>query len=337
MHWPRTAAHAVVGLCLCLGPHRGFGSAAAPPLVIDDPAIPSRARILSPELACVLEPGPVSTGTSYYWNTPDAFTHLYWRIPQQECAACAGQGLNPATIQFRVRWFGPCAAQAEVSIVGVTGPPNCRVPDPANVLCGPVTHPIVGTGVGSAYHTLPVPAECCLPGDAFLRLRFIGLENCYPSGTPSPGIGASSTPCVNCEEYIATAVGLPSLTSWCPIAPGLTSLWVQLESECCAVVGVDPHPATTGPTGISTVETFSRRVRLAVTLAGSGPRPVEVDAYDIAGRRVRTLLRADLGDGRHRVDWDGTSDAGERLPSGVYKVRLRAGTERAVATAVLLD
>lgn len=337
MHWPRTATHTVVGLCLCLAPHVGFGSAATPPLVIEDPAPAAQAWILSPGQACALEPGPVSIGSSYFWTTPNAFTTLYWRIPWQACEACGGDGLNPTTAQFRIRWWGPCTAQAEVSIV--TGPTNCVVPGSGNVLCGPVTHTIVGTASASAYHTLPLPSACCIPptGRPFLRIRFIGLENCYPVGTPSPGLGATSTLCEDCEEYIATTEALPSLTSWCPLAPNLSSLWVQLASECCAVVGVDPHPDASGATGISAVETLSRRVRLAVTLAGHGTRPVEVDAYDIVGRRVRSLLRADLGAGRHLVGWDGTSDAGERLPAGVYKVRLRAGTEQAVTTAVLLD
>jgi DNA-binding beta-propeller fold protein YncE len=52
---------------------------------------------------------------------------------------------------------------------------------------------------------------------------------------------------------------------------------------------------------------------------------VNLTVYDVAGRKVRTLVserqRADV----HRVVWDGVNDAGERVASGVYFYRLAAG------------
>jgi hypothetical protein len=53
--------------------------------------------------------------------------------------------------------------------------------------------------------------------------------------------------------------------------------------------------------------------------------PVSSDAhlalYDVAGRRVRTLVEGPLGPGRHDVPWDGTDDGGRRLGAGVYFAR----------------
>jgi len=43
------------------------------------------------------------------------------------------------------------------------------------------------------------------------------------------------------------------------------------------------------------------------------------------GRRVRTLLDGERPAGAFEMVWDGTDDAGTRLASGVYLVRLRAG------------
>jgi hypothetical protein len=52
---------------------------------------------------------------------------------------------------------------------------------------------------------------------------------------------------------------------------------------------------------------------------------VELSIYDVAGRRVRTLVnerqRADV----YRVEWDGTNDGGQRVASGVYFYRIVAG------------
>ena len=47
--------------------------------------------------------------------------------------------------------------------------------------------------------------------------------------------------------------------------------------------------------------------------------------YDIAGRKVRSLLDAKLGVGVHSVIWNGQDDAGRGLPSGTYVARLRSG------------
>jgi flagellar hook assembly protein FlgD len=52
---------------------------------------------------------------------------------------------------------------------------------------------------------------------------------------------------------------------------------------------------------------------------------VSVSVHDVAGRRVRTLASAERMDaGTHRLSWDGRSEAGADLPSGVYFARVTA-------------
>jgi hypothetical protein len=55
-----------------------------------------------------------------------------------------------------------------------------------------------------------------------------------------------------------------------------------------------------------------------------------VDLFDVAGRRVRALLRRPLpAEGVWRVMWDGADDGGRRVPGGVYFVRFQApGVQR---------
>ncbi|HOX26884.1 MAG TPA: FlgD immunoglobulin-like domain containing protein [Candidatus Krumholzibacteria bacterium] len=50
-----------------------------------------------------------------------------------------------------------------------------------------------------------------------------------------------------------------------------------------------------------------------------------VEIFDIAGRRIRTLLDADLDAGDHRVQFDSRDNTGRNLPNGVYLARLSAG------------
>ena len=51
---------------------------------------------------------------------------------------------------------------------------------------------------------------------------------------------------------------------------------------------------------------------------------VQLDIYDVTGRRVRTLLRGNKVAGSHVAIWDGLTDNGASSPSGIYIVRLKA-------------
>ncbi|NOX37634.1 MAG: T9SS type A sorting domain-containing protein [Calditrichaeota bacterium] len=61
-------------------------------------------------------------------------------------------------------------------------------------------------------------------------------------------------------------------------------------------------------------------IRVDIPLLESGPPPVRLTIYDINGRRVYQLLNAPLPPGRYDLRWDGTSDQGQPLPSGIYFV-----------------
>jgi M6 family metalloprotease-like protein len=63
---------------------------------------------------------------------------------------------------------------------------------------------------------------------------------------------------------------------------------------------------------------------------------VTIGVYDLAGRRVRTLLQGDRPAGAHRTVWDGRDDGGRALPSGVYFLQVVAGSERALSKVTLV-
>lgn len=66
------------------------------------------------------------------------------------------------------------------------------------------------------------------------------------------------------------------------------------------------------------------------------PGPVEIDVFDLKGRRVRSLLRERREAGAAAVRWDGRGDRGQELPSGVYHVRVTAASSRASLQVTLL-
>jgi hypothetical protein len=62
---------------------------------------------------------------------------------------------------------------------------------------------------------------------------------------------------------------------------------------------------------------------------------VTLSIWDVAGRRIVTVLDAPLGPGMHRASWDGRDAAGRWLPSGVYFCRVAAGAETAYGKMTL--
>ncbi|MBN1479105.1 VCBS repeat-containing protein [candidate division KSB1 bacterium] len=49
---------------------------------------------------------------------------------------------------------------------------------------------------------------------------------------------------------------------------------------------------------------------------------VSIDIYDVQGKKIRSLLDEHTSAGKHQLLWDGLSDTGEAVPSGVYFVRM---------------
>jgi hypothetical protein len=57
------------------------------------------------------------------------------------------------------------------------------------------------------------------------------------------------------------------------------------------------------------------------------PGSVELSIFDAQGRLVRTLARSEhFASGRHELRWNGDDDAGRRVASGVYYLKLIAGS-----------
>ncbi|MEZ5064855.1 MAG: FlgD immunoglobulin-like domain containing protein [bacterium] len=53
--------------------------------------------------------------------------------------------------------------------------------------------------------------------------------------------------------------------------------------------------------------------------------PVRIDVFDVAGRRVRTLVDGDASPRSNECTWDGTDDSGRPVPAAAYFVRVRSG------------
>jgi flagellar hook assembly protein FlgD len=59
--------------------------------------------------------------------------------------------------------------------------------------------------------------------------------------------------------------------------------------------------------------------------------------YDLSGRRLRTLLEAQILEaGGHEIVWDGCDDSGASMSSGVYLCRISGNNNSETRAVVLL-
>lgn len=99
-----------------------------------------------------------------------------------------------------------------------------------------------------------------------------------------------------------------------------------IEEEPAAVHAFRFEPPSPSP--------FSDRVELSYALPQAAR--VSLAIFDATGAQVRSLGRAEVQAGRHRIQWDGRNDAGEKLPAGLYFCRLVTTRHRAAATVLKL-
>ena len=59
--------------------------------------------------------------------------------------------------------------------------------------------------------------------------------------------------------------------------------------------------------------------------APAGRWPVAVNVYNVAGRKVRTIVESSLPAGRYTYEWDGRDDSGLSLSAGIYFLNIKAG------------
>jgi hypothetical protein len=79
---------------------------------------------------------------------------------------------------------------------------------------------------------------------------------------------------------------------------------------------------------------FDETTTLEYTL--SQRREVTMQVYNVLGQRVETLVDARTSAGLHTVTWDGTNRYGDRVGSGVYFVRMEAGSKTETQKVVLV-
>ncbi|MCX5800003.1 MAG: T9SS type A sorting domain-containing protein [Candidatus Eisenbacteria bacterium] len=79
---------------------------------------------------------------------------------------------------------------------------------------------------------------------------------------------------------------------------------------------------------------FSSTASISFGLKGDGAVPVDLKVFDVTGRVVKTLVSDALQPGQHSVSWNGMSEEGAKVSSGIYFYELKTPT--GVATGKLV-
>ena len=64
--------------------------------------------------------------------------------------------------------------------------------------------------------------------------------------------------------------------------------------------------------------------------------PVELNIYNLLGRRISTLVDGIKPAGKYRLAWDGTDSRGRTVPAGIYLLKMNAGEYTKVIRMVLV-
>lgn len=137
-------------------------------------------------------------------------------------------------------------------------------------------------------------------------------------GTQYPAGGVFVT-----EDYVCvtTTYGVGGLEIFPTQCWSLTNVEEPLGGSSPMHLQTYPNPGST-----ETYLQFQRR--------HSGP--VQVNVYDIAGRLIRQISNSSLAAGNHQLIWDGRSDEGRAVATGVYLIRVSSAEGEATSRVVMV-
>jgi len=120
---------------------------------------------------------------------------------------------------------------------------------------------------------------------------------------------------------ICDGLGLPAFAEAAPVNP-ITDVWVK---------AVQPPPPPPPPPsnhvvlGPAIPNPSSGSMTAVLDLPAQSQVRTEATIYDLTGRRVKTLISAQLT-GQVQIYWDGTDESGHVAHSGIYMLHVRAGS-----------
>jgi len=92
------------------------------------------------------------------------------------------------------------------------------------------------------------------------------------------------------------------------------------------------------PTTISNLHVFPNPTNQGVTIDFTlvSSTDIDIEIFDLAGKKIRTLWKENLQSGYKQIRWDGVNDYGKSVSSGTYLVRLTGSDGYKLAKVILV-
>ncbi|MFN3821467.1 MAG: right-handed parallel beta-helix repeat-containing protein, partial [bacterium] len=129
-------------------------------------------------------------------------------------------------------------------------------------------------------------------------------------------------------EIVPTVADQEALTAL--LTQDGTYAWGIMRAE--ALPAPPPIPNTIGIS--SYPNPFNRSA--IITFYLHEPEEVELKVYSLKGDVIKTLSLGHKPEGSHRAMWDGTSDRGEVMPSGIYVIQLKTAHQTTSYKMILM-
>jgi probable HAF family extracellular repeat protein len=178
---------------------------------------------------------------------------------------------------------------------------------------------------------------------------WVSITNPAPAGGLNLSLASSNPQIVSIPASLVIAEGARHASFAMQVRPVASAVSVQVSASYAGETrsaSLAIQPGTTTHVGGATPP-VARALRVAPNPSSGSSRfeyelvrnsKVDVGVYDVTGRLVRTLVNAALAarSQPYTVEWDGRDSAGVSMPSGVYWVRIQAGSFRDSAKLVIV-
>ncbi len=201
----------------------------------------------------------------------------------------------------------------------------------------------------------PPPHPCLIEPDTLDFANVVGGFEIMTFDITNTGYGTLiDTVRSTCPNFSVMSGGAYSLTHnqtqtvsifFAPDTTGFHECTIETGDDACTDLYCMGY-GSGGMTGVGTVD--AKRFHLhqnypnpfnwatSITFTVPARSHTNLSIYDIEGRLVKTLMNGEFDGGVKTIVWNGTAGRGNRVPSGVYFYRLRAGSDVMTRKMVLL-
>jgi hypothetical protein len=176
-------------------------------------------------------------------------------------------------------------------------------------------------------------SQVYLGADSFFNGSLIAPTAHFVMMSGATMVGSAYARVIDVAENAQFTSHFPGEVEQEPLAPGVANM------QPGTINPEDQMPPRAPGMDFELAQNTPNPCRLGSTFRFALPedRDVDLRIFDVAGRAVKTLAAGRMSPGLHTMQWDGTSDKGQRLGSGVYFYRIVAGVDRAQKKLVVVD